>query len=228
MLARPAFGRFRNPLWSTIAFGLLGLATNLVFPIVLFDHVQLLPGGVFYFFITALWGPWYGALAAGLASLGTPPTLDWVSPLLAIAEAFAVGLLYRRKFEPVQMDLLYWAVAGTPLLFLTHTVDAGSETMFWTAILKYPFNSVLAIIIVESMLGMVSFRRFFLGSSEELARLPLRTRLFHSFVILTTIPFLVLAVLQGRSVASRYRVEEMSRLQEAGKAIQHDIDLYLD
>src|SRR5205814_1104166 len=38
----------------------------------------------------------------------------------------------------------------------------------------------------------------------------------------------VLAVVQGRSVAASYRDEEMSRLQEAGRAIRHDIDAYLD
>src|SRR2546423_13985624 len=107
MSRRPGSFALRNRLLTTIAFGMLGLAANFFLPVTLFDNIQLLFGGIVYFFVAALWGPWYGMLAAALASLGLLPTLGSrpVTPLLAIGEAFTIGLLYRRKFEPVQVGL---------------------------------------------------------------------------------------------------------------------------
>ena len=220
----------RHRLLLSFGCGVFGLLANFLVPLTLFGHVQLLFGGVFSFFIVALLGPWYGALTAAIASIAVLPNFGghFILPPIAVGEAIAVGWLYRRRIQPVQVDLIFWALVGIPAVLLTHTVEGRWTAAFWSEILKYPFTGVLSIVFIELLFGMPAVRRLFLDVPAELERVPLRRRLFYAFVLLTTVPFLLLAVIQGRSVAARYRADEVSRLQEAGTAIQHEIDTYLD
>src|SRR5262245_21670813 len=125
----------------SLGLGALGLLVNLFLPISLFDHAHIVFGGVFYFLVVALYGPWFGLVAAAVASLGTLPSWDgFIGWFLGMGEAVAVGLLYRRKVSSVSSDLIYWASIGTPMLLIADAVKGGTTAVFWVEILKHPLN----------------------------------------------------------------------------------------
>ena len=213
----------------SLCLGALGLLVNLFLPISLFDHVHIVFGGVFYFFVVALYGPWFGLVAAAVAALGTLPSWDgrFIGWFLGMGEAVVVGSLYRRKVSTVSSDLIYWSSIGIPMLLIADAVKGGTTAVFWVEILKHPLNGVLDIVIVEQLFAFATIRRAFL-SSPELVHEPLRRKLFSSHVLLAILPFLVVTVVLGRNVAKGYRAAEIFRFQEAGNAIQHDVDAYLE
>ena len=207
----------------TLIFGTLGLLVDLP-RVTLVADTQLLLGGVFYIAVAVLYGPLYGAAAALLASL--PSLLLWQHPemaLLLVSEAIAVGLLARRGVMAHLADLIYWAVAGTPLVALIYVRLLGypAPTVFIMA-MAFPIVGLFNVMMAELLLSFTWLQRYARSLSLETARQPLRTHLTRGFLLVATVPLVLLTILNGQSYALRQQTVAAQHLDEAASAIsQH-------
>jgi signal transduction histidine kinase/CheY-like chemotaxis protein len=212
----------------TLAFGLLGLLVNLP-RLTIFTGATLLFGGAFYLMAALLFGPWYGAIAALITAL--PSVLLWGHPetaCIVVAEALTVGWLARRRVHSTLADLIYWVAIGTPLAALFYLVllsyPAPSN---WVMVVKYPVNGLLNVMIAELLIGIPTLQRLWGAASEPGERKSLRSYLSHGFLLVATVPLLVLNIVNGENYAERQEKAAGQRLREAATAIRQDLEEYV-
>jgi hypothetical protein len=209
----------------TVVFGLLGILVNLP-QITVFNGARLLFGGVFYLVIALTYGPLYGAVAALISAV--PSMVLWGHPETAcilVAEALTVGWLARRRFYPVVADLIYWAVIGTPLAALFYLVLYSYPAPYgWVMVVKHPANGLLNVMIAELLISIPALQKLWGAAERQPERRTLRNYLSHGFLLVATVPLLVLNIVNGENYAERRESEAGQRLQEAAKAIREDLE----
>jgi signal transduction histidine kinase len=225
--------KLNRSLAVTVVFGLLGILVNLP-RLSIFTGATLLFGGVFYLMAALLYGPGYGAIAALMTAL--PSLLLWGHPETAyilVAEALAVGWLARRRVHPTLADLIYWLAIGTPLAALFYIVLLSYPSPSdWVMVVKYPVNGLLNVMIADLLISVPALQRLWgaglsnegLGAGE---RKPLRAYLSHGFLLVATVPLLLLNIVNGENYAERQEREAGQRLQEAATSIRGQLDGYI-
>jgi signal transduction histidine kinase/CheY-like chemotaxis protein len=212
----------------TLAFGLLGLLLNLPH-LTIFTGAPLLFGGAFYLMAALLYGPWYGAMAALITAL--PSVLLWGHPEAACilaAEALTVGCLARRRVQLMLADLIFWVAVGTPLAALFYMlIFSYPSPSDWVMVVKYPVNGLLNVMIADLLIGIPKLHRLCGASPGPLARKPLRAYLSHRFLLVATVPLLLLNIVNGENYAERREREAGQRLHEAATAIRGELEGYL-
>jgi len=214
-------------LFVTLVSGALGYLFNLAHPAI-FSDAMLLVGGVFYLSITLLYGPVFGALAACMTLL--PDPVLWQHPetiLILILEAPAVGWLARRGTIAVLADLGYWTVAGTTLAILLYTglLQIPSPTG-WTMLIAFPVNGLLNVMLAEVLVSLPWVQKHCGPSQFRSGRQPLRAYLTHGFLLVATVPLLLLSIVNGQEYAKRQQMDAAQRLQEAATSIRQDMRDY--
>jgi two-component system, sensor histidine kinase len=207
--------------------GALGLLVNLPH-ITIFTGAPLLFGGIFFLTATLLCGPLLGVCAALITAL--PDTLLWGRPetlLMVGLEALAVGLLVKRGARAAAADLIYWAAVGTPLAALLYMVVLHYPPLNgWVMVLKHPLNGLLNVLVAEVLCGVPAFADW--GAVPDSSdRRPLRSYLSHAFLLVATVPLLVLNIVNGEMYAERQESDAGQRLEEAATAIRQEVDAYL-
>ncbi len=220
---------FRRLTLSLLAGG-LGFLIN-SFPLPVFGSVQITFGSICGLMIALTYGPWYGLLATIIAT--SKLVLLWGSPyglLLLSLEVLTVGWLVRRRFSPLTADLVFWAGAGIPLASLIVFVILGLPVQSNLAfVIKAPFNGFLNLLLAELLLAMIPTRRIFGDTLVATDNEPLlRSQIWKGFVLLTTIPLMMLTILIGQRESRQQEAGAVHRLQEAARAIARNIDDYLD
>ncbi|HXE90262.1 MAG TPA: hypothetical protein VNK82_04785 [Terriglobales bacterium] len=202
----------RRAVILSLAAGALGFLLN-SWSVPLFADVPLMFGGVLPLAVALLCGPYWGALAAALAAGRTLTLLGHPYAIAAVVlEAAAVGLLVRRRWMPLAADLLYWAVAGVPLLYLTHVVALREATPgVWFILAKTPLNGLLNVLLAELVVGAAVMRGWIPGGLAAGEPRSLRFYLLHVLVLTTTVPVLGLSVLHWRLYAHEHAVSEAER-----------------
>ena len=224
----PSHAKVRS-LAITIVFGVLGLLSNLL-RVSVFTDASLLFGGIFYLAITLLYGPIYGAIAAVITAI--PAVEPWQHPetgLLLVFEAVAVGwLAQRRRIRAVVADLLYWAAIGTPLAILLYIVILKYPAPGgWEIVIKHPVNGLLNVMVAEVLISIPALQKHFGPSWIGVVRKPLREHLSHGFLLVATVPLLVLNIVNGQMYAEHQETEASQRLQEAATAIRQNLEEYV-
>ncbi len=217
--------KLNRSLMVTLAFGLLGILVNLLH-LTIFTGAPLLFGGAFYLMAALLYGPWYGALAALITALasgllgGHPETA-----CIAIAEALTVGWLARRRVNSMLADLIYWAALGTPLAALFYMLLLSYPSPSdWVMVVKYPVNGLLNVMIADLLIGIPALQRPWSVAPGRGERKPLRAYLSHGFLLVATVPLLVLNIVNGENYAERQETEAGQRMREAATAIREDLE----
>ena len=213
----------------TIIFGLLGLAANLPH-LTIFTGAALLFGGVFHLAIALLYGPFYGLVAAMITSLPALVMCEHpVTALILVLDAPVVGWLsHKRRFQPILADLIYWAVLGIPLAWLIFIVLLNlPEPQGWVVVIKYPVNGLLNVMLAEILISIPIVHRYATTASASVERQPLRAHLVHGFLLVATVPMMLLNIVNGQMYAHHQETEAGQRLQEAATAIQEDIQEYV-
>ena len=209
----------------TLAFGLLGILINLP-RFTIFTGANLLFGGVFSLAIALMYGPLYGGLTALISTL--PSILMWGHPetgCILVAEAITVGWLARRRFHPAMADLIYWALIGTPLAGLFYLVIFSYPAPFgWVMVVKHPVNGLLNVMLAELLISIPALQPLWGGAGRPAERRTLRAYLSHGFLLVATVPLLLLNIMNGENYAERRESEAGQRLQEAAKAIREDLE----
>ncbi|HYL34518.1 MAG TPA: ATP-binding protein [Bryobacteraceae bacterium] len=212
---------------TALVFGLLGLLVNLP-RIAIFPDATLLLGGVFYLAIALLFGPLYGALAALITVL--PEAIVWRHPetaVILLLEAPAVGWLVRRRTLAVLADLVYWVLLGTPLAVLLYIglLNYPSPSG-WVMVIKHPVNGLLNVMLAEVLVSVPWVQKH-ARAAQAPGRQPLRVYLTHGFLLVATVPLLVLNIVNGEVYAKRQQTEATQRLQEAAAAIRQNLEEYV-
>src|SRR5690554_3022287 len=122
--------------WGAALFlGGIGFLLNLL-PLRLSPGVDLVFGGLPAMIAGVALGPALGILAGAIAA--APTIFTWSNPwgwLVLTAEAGAVGYIVRRHgTRPMVADLVYWAVLGLPLVFITTVVIAGADILIFSVL----------------------------------------------------------------------------------------------
>ena len=212
---------------ATLVSGALGLLLNLPhFPF--FSDATLFLGGIFYLSIGLLCGPLYGTLAAAITLLPDPAL--WHHPetiLILILEAPVVAWLARRGTIPVVADLVYWIVAGLPLgvLLYVRLLHYPSPSG-WVMALGHPVNGLLNIMLAEVLINTRWVQEHCRAPSFLPTRQPLRAQLTRGFLLVATVPLLLLTILNGQAYASRQQMEASRRLEEAATSICNHMEQY--
>jgi signal transduction histidine kinase/CheY-like chemotaxis protein len=225
----PQEGRSARSLAITIVFGLLGLAANLAH-ITIFTGATLLFGGVFHLAIALLYGPFYGLLAATITALPAMVSCEHpVTALILILDAPVVGWLAQRKrLPPIIADLIYWATIGTPLAILLYIAVLNFPSpQGWVVAVKHPVNGLLNVMLAEILISVPMVQRYCSAASTSLERQPLRGHLLHGFLLVATVPMMLLSIVNGQMYANHQETEAGKRLQEAATAIRVDLEEYV-
>jgi two-component system, sensor histidine kinase len=220
--------KLNRSLAVSVLFGLLGILVNLP-KLTIFTGATLLFGGAFYLMAALLYGPWYGAIAALITAL--PSLLLWGHPETAcilVAEALTVGWLARRRVHPTLADLIFWVGIGTPLAALFYLVVLSYPSPNnWVMVVKHPVNGLLNVMIAELLISIPMLQRLWGEALAPAQRKPLRAYLSHGFLLVATVPLLLLNIVNGENYAERQENEAGQRLQEAATAIRQDLEDYV-
>jgi two-component system, sensor histidine kinase len=226
--------KLNRSLAVTFVLGLLGILVNLP-RLNIFTGATLLFGGVFYLMAALLFGPRYGAVAALMTAL--PSVLLWghrETACILVAEALTVGWLARRRVHPTLADLIYWLAIGTPMAALFYIVLLSYPSPSdWVMVVKYPVNGLLNVMIADLLISIPTLQRlwgaeFWDEGPRNVARKPLRAYLSHGFLLVATVPLLLLNIVNGENYAERQEKEAGQRLEEAATAIRQDMEDYVN
>ena len=213
---------------AAFAFGALGLLVNLP-RIAILSDARLLLGGVFYLAITLLYGPLYGGFAAFITVLPNSVLRhDPEAALLLTLEAMVVGWLARRGMLAILAELVYWAAAGVPLAILLYIglLNYPAPTG-WVMVITYPISGLLNVMLAEVIISFPWVQRFSPTPRFAIVRQPLRTYLSHGFLLVATVPLLLLSIVNGQAYAKRQQTEAAQHLEDAASAIRRHIEEYV-
>src|SRR5687767_9202162 len=178
-----------------------------------FGRVEIVFGGICYLLTAICYGPVYGLIAALIAA--TKTIALWGTPYALLfmgMEAFVVGWLVRKRWQPFLADLLYWCTLGLPLLisiyvlFLKFRGPSG-----WSIVVADSFSGLLQVIIADLLLTFTPIHRWFLSSGYKVEPRPLRTQLFQGFVSIATVPILILSIVNANFHSREMEVEAGDR-----------------
>ena len=198
--------------------------------ITIFTGATLLFGGVFHLAIALLYGPFYGLIAAMITALPAVVLCQHpVTALILVLDAPVVGwLAQRRRVAPIVADLIYWATLGTPLAILLYVFLLNfPEPQGWVVAVKHPVNGLLNVMVAEILISLPVVQRYCSAASTSIERQPLRAHLVHGFLLVATVPMMLLNIVNGQMYANHQETEAGQRLQEAATAIREDLQQYV-
>ncbi len=207
----------------------MGLAANLPH-ITIFTGATLLFGGVFHLAIALLYGPFYGLIAALITTLPTVVFCEHpVTALILVLDAPIVGwLAQRRRLQPIAADLIYWATLGTPLAILLYIFLLNFPApQGWVVTVKHPVNGLLNVMLAEILISLPVVQRYCSAAPTSIERQPLRAHLVHGFLLVATVPMMLLNIVNGQMYANHQETEAGQRLHEAATAIREDLQEYV-
>jgi len=211
----------------TLGFGLLGLLADLP-RIAILSDARLLLGGVFYLAIALLYGPVYGAIAAFVTVLPDCVGQKPEAALLLVLEAAAVGWLVRRGLLAILAELAYWAMAGAPLAILLYirVLNYPSPTG-WATVIAYAINGLLNVMLAEVLISFAWVQKHSASPRFTAGCQPLRAYLTRGFLLVATVPLLLLNIVNGQAYAKRQQTDASQRLDEAASAIRQHMEEFV-
>jgi signal transduction histidine kinase/ActR/RegA family two-component response regulator len=222
----------RGPLVQTLVITVVSGALGLLFNLphfTIFSDARLLLGGIFYLSIALLYGPMYGAIAAAITLFGDPSM--WRHPetaFILIMEAPLVAWLARRGLIAVVADLIYWTLIGAPLGVLLYVVVLHYPSPTgWVSAIMHPVNGLLNIMLAEVLINLPWVREHSRAPRPLGGRQPLRAQLTRGFLLVATVPLLVLTILNGQAYAGRQQTDALHHLEDAATSISHHLEEYV-
>ena len=208
--------------------GAIGFVLNLL-PMPIFGNIHLLLGGVVGVVVAIECGSSCGVIVALIAGVGA--YLGGGTPLqifITVLEAAIIGYATSRKIQPLLADLIYWLVAGVPALALFYFgFRKMTGTEGWEMIIQGPVSGLTNVLLVELLLLALPLSRVFSREQKTNLNLSLRTQISRAVILLTILPVVLLAIINGNRQAKQQEVQTSDRLHEASHALRQNIDDYL-
>lgn len=200
---------------------------NLV-PIFLPGDVRLFLG-VFVYMPLVLLLPWqWGILAAAVPMAVTIPLFGHPFAFaVAVAEAAWLGVTQRRWRHGVLLrHLLFWVVAGIPLVALLYWQTAKMPVDLVAAIAAKQYcNQFGAVAIASFLLRYTSLALWLV--EQPIPRLRMRDMVFHSVFVLASVPLALSAIGVSIMLWAYCEREDREVLVEVGQRVSQQLDLYL-
>jgi nitrogen fixation/metabolism regulation signal transduction histidine kinase len=215
---------FLRRLGLAVVCGVAGLALNrwrigTAAPL-LFGRVATLP-------IAILFGPWFGAAAAIIAALPATPTALSPAILVLPVEAVVVGAFARRGRSPLVAGVLVWMAIAATLVTVPSLYGVGYlRQSILPVALQVILSGLVAIVIADLIATGASAQRLVAHDAAPGER-RLRSYAFHAFVLVATLPVLILAAVDGQITAAKQEADGRARLHEAVTALGEHIREYV-
>src|SRR5262249_37090488 len=162
----------------------------------------LLLGRVATLPIAILFGPWYGAIAATIGALPAsgPYSLRLV---LLPGEAVVVGAFARRGRSPLVGALFVWIAIATTLVAMPGLYGVGylRPTILPVA-LQIVLSGLVAVVVADLIATGLSAQRL-VDQDATRGQRHLRSYAFHAFVLVATLPVLLLAAVDAQLTAAQ-------------------------
>ena len=173
-----------------------------------------------------LFGPWIGGLSAAIGAAGVRGSLLLLPILILVAEALVIGAVAWRGKSPLVAGALLWSAAALGLVAAPqlYGVEYLRRTI-WPIALQVVLNGLVAIVVADLLATAASAQGLVSGQPVERRRI--RSYAFHAFVLVGTLPVLLLAAVDSQLTATRQEASGGARLQEAVTALREHIDEYL-
>jgi len=206
-----------------VACGLVGYALNRWR---MGSAAPLLLGRVITLPIAILFGPWYGAISAVVAALPASGPFS-VGIVLLPLEAVVVGAFARRGRSPLLGGLIVWIAVAASLVAMPELYGVGylRQTILPVA-LQVVLSGLVAVVIADLIATGLSAQRL-VSQDASLGERHLRTYAFHAFVLVATLPVLLLAAVDAQLSASKQEADGSGRLHEAVTALNGHIAEYV-
>jgi signal transduction histidine kinase/CheY-like chemotaxis protein len=211
----------------SVLAGLLGLLVN-QFDLTIYSTITMIFGSVLYLLIAIVYGPVYGLLSALIAVSETLRLWGHPYALLYFGlEAVAVGWLTRRwRMLPTLASALYWGLVGTPLLILI-VVVLFRMSIGWIVVTTDALTGLVCILAAETLLQLEPVQRLLLGQEVRPSR-SVRAYLFNGFMLMITLPLLVLSLINGQLNAQQDYETSSQRLVEASHSLGQELNRALE
>jgi len=209
----------------TVVSGLAGLAVNAV---LVGGGTSLLLGRVFTLPIAILFGPWLGTVAAviGVLPLRAPSS----AALYAIvpAEALAIGIFSQRGRSPLAAGVLVWGIAAVSLVAAPSVYGLGYvQQAIWPIAMQTMLSGLVAVVLADLLAAGASMQRLAQRSRSSAPR-HLRSYAFHAFLLVATLPVLLLAAVDNQVSAAKREADGAARLQDSVTALAKQLQEYVD
>ena len=178
--------------------------------------------------IAMLFGPWYGALSAFIGALpyrnggAAAGFVVWL-PI----EAIVVGAFARRGKSPLLAGTLVWVTAALSLVIAPQLYGVGYlRQTIWPIAMQLTLSGLVAVVVADLLAVGLSTQEMIAGDRPA-ERLHLRAYAFHAFVLVATLPVLLLAAVDSQLTAAKREADGGARLHEAVTALNANIDEYV-
>ncbi|HEY8549254.1 MAG TPA: ATP-binding protein [Vicinamibacterales bacterium] len=189
------------------------------------EGVRLRLDGTLSLFVGLVLGPWWGVLAALVATARTCWGLH--SPMLAvlaIAEVLAIVRLVNRGWLPVLAGIAFWAGLGIPGLVVAVGVATGRE---WVEIVllasAHSLNGLLNVVLAQMLMSAPAMVRWLRGQPPPRVPVTLRVQLYRYLVPLAAIPLALLGVGLASLYTSTAEQKMQAELAERSRLVGHRV-----
>jgi len=186
----------------------------------------LLLGRVVTLPVAILFGPWYGALSSIFAAL--PATGPFTAAIVLIPiEAVVVGTFARRGRSPLVGGLLVWISIAATIVAVPSVYGIGYlRQSILPVALQVVLSGLVAVVIADLIATGASAQRL-VAQDQPRAQRRLRSYAFHAFVLVATLPVLLLSAVDGQMTAVKQEDDGTARLREAVAALDAHIREYV-
>jgi len=186
----------------------------------------LLLGRVATLPVAILFGPWYGAAAAIVAAL--PASGPFTAGVVVIPiEAIVVGVFARQGRSPLLGGLIVWIAIAATLVAVPALYGIGYlRQSILPVALQVVLSGLVAVVIADLIATGASAQRL-VEQERPRAQRHLRSYAFHAFVLVATLPVLLLSAVDGQMTAVKQEGDGAARLREAVTALDEHIREYV-
>jgi signal transduction histidine kinase/CheY-like chemotaxis protein/HPt (histidine-containing phosphotransfer) domain-containing protein len=176
--------------------------------------------------IAILFGPWYGALASIFAALPASGPLTPAVVLLPI-EALVVGGFARSGRSPLAGGVVIWSAVAATLIAVPSAYGIGYlRPSILPVALQVLISGLVAVVIADLIATGASAQRL-VAQDVSRGQRHLRSYAFHAFILVATLPVLLLAAVDGQLTAARQESDGGARLREAVTALDEHVGGYV-
>jgi two-component system sensor histidine kinase/response regulator len=207
----------------TVLCGAAGFAVN---ALPLGAVAPLMLGRVLTLPIAMLFGPWLGALVAAIGALPFPPQNKAVLIAILAVEALAVGASARRGKSPLLAGALLWGAVALSLVVAPSLYGVGEMRPIWPIAMQTMLRGLVAVVVADLLAGGAAAQRL-VQRTGPIERRRLGTQAFRTFVLVATLPILLLAAVDSHLSAAKREADGGARLHEAVTALNQHIEEYV-
>jgi signal transduction histidine kinase/ActR/RegA family two-component response regulator len=183
------------------------------------------PGRAVSLLATVFCGPVYGVIAAALCGLPLFQLGEgqWVA--FYVAESLVVSAFLWRRHDVLVGGAAFWAVLLGIIGVFPRWFGVGYlQPVIRALVLQQFINAMVAVVLAHLLVTAISWRR---GTTRSGRALRLRTFSFHSFVLASAVPVLLLSIVTGRLLAVKQEHDAGTHLSETATTIRDKVDEFL-